>query len=68
MKRTVLTALALIIALGGIALAQNPCDDAYIKAMQSKTATEQAKLLKDYLDQCAGKGSQYENSPTAISS
>jgi len=61
MKRTVLTALALMIALSGIAMAQNPCDDAYIKAMQAKTAAEQAKLLKDFLDQCSGKGSQYEN-------
>jgi tetratricopeptide (TPR) repeat protein len=61
MKRAFLTWIAVLVALSGVALAQNPCDDAYIKAMQAKTPAEQAKLLKDYLDQCAGKGSQYEN-------
>ena len=41
--------------------AQTECDDAYIKAMTAQTAGQRAQLLKAFLTQCAGKGSQYEN-------
>lgn len=41
--------------------AQNPCDDAYIKAMTEKNPGQQAQLLKDFLGKCAGQGGQYEN-------
>lgn len=41
--------------------AQTECDDAYIKAMTAQTAGQRAQMLKAFLTQCAGKGSQYEN-------
>jgi hypothetical protein len=41
--------------------AQNPCDDAYVKAMTEKNPGQQAQLLKDFLSKCAGQGNQYEN-------
>lgn len=40
---------------------ENSCDQAYIKAMTTADAGQRTKLLKDYLAQCGGKGSQYEN-------
>ncbi|MGD8538000.1 MAG: hypothetical protein PVI66_04705 [Candidatus Aminicenantes bacterium] len=62
MKRTALTAitLALLIVIPVISQ-ENTCDQAYIKAMTTADAGQRAKLLKDYLAQCGGKGSQYEN-------
>ncbi len=47
--------------LAGIALAQNPADEAYIKAMTVQDNCEKVKLLKEFLNKYAGKGSQYEN-------
>jgi tetratricopeptide (TPR) repeat protein len=61
MKRTILTALLLVLSLAGAALAQNPADEAYIKAMQANSAAERVKLLKDFIAQFGGKGSQYES-------
>ena len=61
MKRIVLTAAVLILVSSGIALAQNECDQAYIKAMTANTPAERVTLLKEFLTTCAGKGSQYEN-------
>ena len=61
MKRLVLTAAVLILVSNGIALAQNECDQAYIKAMTANTPAERVALLKEFLAICAGKGSQYEN-------
>jgi hypothetical protein len=62
MKRRVLTALTLTVLVAIPVFAQeNPCDQAYIKAMTTPDASQRAKLLKDYLGQCGGKGSQYEN-------
>jgi len=47
--------------LAGALLAQNPADDAYIKAMTVQDNCEKVKLLKDFINKYAGKGSQYEN-------
>lgn len=62
MKRSVLTVITLTLLLVFPALSQeSSCDQAYIKAMTTADAGQRAKLLKDYLAQCGGKGSQYEN-------
>lgn len=62
MKKTALTLLTLTLVLVFPVLGQeNPCDQAYIKAMTTPDANQRAKLLKDYLAQCGSKGSQYEN-------
>jgi tetratricopeptide (TPR) repeat protein len=62
MKRSTLTVIALTLLLVLPVLSQeNSCDQAYIKAMTTADAGQRAKLLKDYLAQCGGKGSQYEN-------
>jgi len=55
------TFLLLLAFAGGVALAQNPADEAYIKAMQANSPVERAKLLKEFITQYAGQGSQYEN-------
>ncbi len=62
MKRSALTVLTLTLLLVLPVLSQeNPCDKSYITAMTTADAGQRAKLLKDYLAQCGGKGSQYEN-------
>jgi hypothetical protein len=62
MKRSVLTVITLTLLLVFPVLSQeNSCDQAYIKAVTTADAGQRAKLLKDYLAQCSGKGSQYEN-------
>ena len=61
MKRTFGILLLLTFVASGVALAQNPADEAYIKAMQANSPAERAKLLKDFIAQFGGKGSQYEN-------
>jgi tetratricopeptide (TPR) repeat protein len=61
MRRAIIATLVFVSALWGVARAQNECDDLYVKAMQANSATERVKLLKDFLTQCGGKGSQYEN-------
>ncbi|MBN1224022.1 MAG: hypothetical protein JXB23_12315 [Candidatus Aminicenantes bacterium] len=62
MRKTVVITSILILFLCSLSAAQeNPCDQAYIKAMTANDAAQRAKLLKDYLAQCEGKGSQYEN-------
>lgn len=60
MKRTLLLILLFLLAAGAI-WAQNPADEAYIKAMTVQDNCEKVKLLKDFINQYAGKGSQYEN-------
>jgi hypothetical protein len=61
-QRKIVAALGLFLfAAAGLALAQNPADEAYIKAMQANSAAERAKLLKEFIAQFAGQGSQYEN-------
>ncbi|MFC2165455.1 hypothetical protein ACFLT2_10730 [Acidobacteriota bacterium] len=62
MRKTALTTTIVIFFLFSLSIAQeNTCDQTYIKAMTAKDANQKAQLLKDYLAQCAGKGSQYEN-------
>jgi tetratricopeptide (TPR) repeat protein len=62
MKRRALTLVTLTFLLVFPVLSQdNSCDQAYIKAMTTADAAQRAQLLKDYLAQCGGKGSQYEN-------
>lgn len=62
MKRSALTLVTLTLLLVFPVFSQeNSCDQAYIKAMTTADAGQRAKLLKDYLAQCSGKGSQYEN-------
>ena len=62
MKRTALTVVTLALLLVLPVFSQeNTCDQAYIKAMTTADAGQRVKLLKDYLAQCGGKGSQYEN-------
>jgi tetratricopeptide (TPR) repeat protein len=61
MKKVVLGMIALILACGGLALAQSECDQLYIKAMSANSPAERATLLKDFLAKCGGKGNQYEN-------
>lgn len=62
MKRSALTAITLTLLLIFPVFSQeNSCDQAYIKAMTTADAGQRVKLLKDYLAQCGGKGSQYEN-------
>lgn len=60
MKKIYLLILILFFATG-LVLAQNPADEAYIKAMSVQDKCERVKLLKDFINQYAGKGSQYEN-------
>jgi hypothetical protein len=69
MRRTILTMIAIALGLAatsGLLRAQNDCDQMYIKAMQATSPAERAKLLKEYLASCAGKGSQYENFANAF--
>jgi len=66
MKRTVLTIIAVALALSGVARAQSECDQLYIKAMQANAPAERAKLLKEFLASCSGKGNQYENFANAF--
>jgi len=61
MKRMLLTVVLMSLVLGGIAFAQSEADQVYIKAMQSNSPVEKAKLLKDYISQYAGKGNQYDS-------
>jgi tetratricopeptide (TPR) repeat protein len=61
MKKAVLGTITLILAFGGLALAQNECDQLYIKAMTANSPAERVTLLKDFLAKCGGKGNQNEN-------
>jgi len=60
MKRIQLMFLLLVLA-SSLALAQNPADEAYIKAMQASDACQRVQLLKSYINTYAGKGTTYEN-------
>jgi tetratricopeptide (TPR) repeat protein len=66
MRKTILTILAITVVLAGMSPAQSDCDQLYIKAMQANAPAERAKLLKEYLASCSGKGSQYENFANAF--
>lgn len=61
MRKTTLTALILILFTFVTLYAQtSESDQAYIEAMASKDPVQKAKLLKTWLKNNAGKGSQYE--------
>jgi len=61
MRKTTLTALILILFTFVTLYAQiNESDQAYIEAMASQDPAQKAKLLKTWLKNNAGKGSQYE--------
>jgi len=60
MKKTLLLSLLILLAAGAL-WAQNPADEAYIKAMTVQDNCEKVRLLKEFINQYAGKGSQYEN-------
>jgi hypothetical protein len=66
MRKMILTILAVAFALAGLSQAQADCDQLYIKAMQANAPAERAKLLKEFLASCSGKGSQYENFANAF--
>jgi len=59
-KSLILFSITLFLC-GPLAAQTNPCDESYIKAMTAQNPAQRAQLLKDYITQCAGKGSQYEN-------
>jgi len=62
MKKTALTALALILFTYASLPAQtDDAKQAYIKAMTTKNVTERVKLLKEYLAKYVGRGTPYEN-------
>jgi tetratricopeptide (TPR) repeat protein len=61
MNRTVVTILFIAVVATGFVFAQNPADDAYIKAMTQSDPCQKVAALKSFLQQYAGKGSQYEN-------
>ncbi len=61
MKKTTLTVLILILfTFGTLYAQQSESDQAYIEAMATKDPAQKAKLLKEWLKNNAGKGSQYE--------
>ncbi len=60
MKKALLLSLIFLLT-GGLALAQNPADEAYIKAMTANDPCQRVQLLKEYINNYAGKGTQYEN-------
>ncbi|MHB8093710.1 MAG: tetratricopeptide repeat protein [Candidatus Aminicenantales bacterium] len=61
MKRILLTAVILMIAVTGFLSAQNEADEAYIKAMTQSDPCQKVQALKAYIAKYAGKGTQYEN-------
>ncbi len=61
MRRTLLTTMVVILALTGFLAAQNPADEAYLKAMQISDSCQKVQALKSFLAQHSGQGSQYEN-------
>ncbi|MBC7362537.1 MAG: tetratricopeptide repeat protein [Candidatus Aminicenantes bacterium] len=60
MKKIYLLLLILVFTTG-LALAQNPADEAYIKAMTTNDPCQRVQMLKEYIAKYAGKGTQYEN-------
>ncbi len=60
MKRTLLTALAMVALCAGFLGAQT-ADEAYLKAMQLSDKCAQIQALDAYIANYAGKGGQYDN-------
>jgi tetratricopeptide (TPR) repeat protein len=61
MKKLLMIAVLFAIVATGFLAAQNEGDEAYIKAMTQKDPCQKVQGLKAYLQNYAGKGSQYEN-------
>jgi tetratricopeptide (TPR) repeat protein len=62
MKKVILSSLMAVFLLSVALPAQdNDCNESYIKAMTANSIPERYKLLKEWLADCGGKGSQYEN-------
>ena len=61
MRKKILLSIVIVPFLFTPLFAQTECDEVYIKAMTEKNPAQQAQHLKDFLAQCGGKGSQYEN-------
>jgi tetratricopeptide (TPR) repeat protein len=60
MKKTLLLTLIFLLA-AGLTVAQSPADEAYIKAMTANDPCQRVQLLKEYINNYSGKGTQYEN-------
>lgn len=62
MKKTVVTAISLILFISSFALSQsNEAQDAYLKATTAPSLNQKIQLLEDYIQKYKGKGTQYEN-------
>lgn len=62
MKKVILSSLMAVFLLSVALPAQdNNCNESYIKAMTANSIPERYKLLKEWVVNCGGKGSQYEN-------
>lgn len=60
MKKTALIALFALLLASTSLLAQDPANDAYIKAMTENDVAQRVRLLKEWINQY-GAGHQYEN-------
>jgi tetratricopeptide (TPR) repeat protein len=62
MKKTAITTFTLILfAISFLPGQNNEANQAYIKAMTTANPDQKAQLLKEFLNNYSGKGSQYEN-------
>lgn len=62
MRKAILSSLMVVLVLTAYLPAQdNDCNESYIKAMTANSVTERYNLLKSWVANCAGKGTQYEN-------
>ncbi|MDH4196524.1 MAG: tetratricopeptide repeat protein [Candidatus Aminicenantes bacterium] len=61
MKKSLWTALSLLVLMAPFISAQSPADDDYIKAMQQTDGCQKIQLLKTWLGKYSGQGSQYEH-------
>ncbi len=61
MNRTLWTTTICVLVFAGFLTAQNPADEAYLKAMQISDSCQKVQALKSFLAQYGGQGSKYEN-------
>lgn len=62
MRKVILSSLMVILVFSAYLPAQsNDCNESYIKAMTANSITERYNLLKAWIANCEGKGTQYEN-------
>ena len=66
MKKSLWTALSLLILMAPFLSAQSPADEEYIKAMQQTDGCQKIQLLKAWLGKYSGQGSQYEHFANAF--